>query len=54
MKVLLLVALYVFYVGAKRKIFLIETDENLTEASYVQSSEENTGDYADTRSQCTR
>ena len=54
MKVLFLVALNVFYVRAKRKTFLIETDKNPTVASYVQSSEENTGDYADTRSPCSR
>ena len=54
MKVLLLAALYVLYVGAKRKTFLIETDENPLVAPNVQSSEENTFDYAHTGSKCVR
>ena len=49
MKVFLLVALYMIYVRAMRKTFLLETDETPSLAS-----NENMFDYANTKSGCAR
>ena len=54
MKAPLLVTLGVLYVGAKRKTFLIETDDNPPVAPDVKSIEENMFDYANTRLICNR
>ena len=54
MKALLLVALCVLYVRAKRKTFLIETYDSPLVAPDIKSFEENMFDYPNTRSICGR